>query len=51
MTKRKIERKIEDIMRYDSNSYPLGLNWQQDLQKLADEKRACAQKLRNKLSK
>jgi hypothetical protein len=49
MTKNEITRRLEDLMRYDSNPLPHSLNWQQDLQKRADVKRATAQKIREEL--
>lgn len=47
----KVERKVENLMRYDSNPFPHILNWQQDLQKRADEKRATAEKLKKIIEK
>lgn len=45
------ERKVENLMRYDSNPFLHILNWQLDLQKRGDVNRATAKKLKKIIEK
>ena len=51
MSEEQTARKAEDMVRYDSNSLPHSPNWQDDLQRWADENRTCLEKAKDYLKK